>query len=139
MKKILALLFVCSMCLLTACGGMSNKKIQKTVEEFILCVEEDRFSDAAELIHSECKTTADEVSSYFALLEKDKKLDFTKGFQLLQYEFEDFEEEEPTVVGEYVKASGTVEAGDCIFTFDIKLVENENDFGIYKIKFREKE
>ena len=72
-------------------------------------------------------------------MEKEKNLDFTKGFQLIEYEYEDFEDDSAEIKGSYVKATGTVEAKDVVYNFELKLVDNEEDFGIYKIKFREKE
>ena len=139
MKKIVVFILAIAMCFLTACDGMTDRNIKKTVEEFILCVEEDRFRDAAELIHSDCNTTADEISSYFALLEKESALEFSGDFQLIEYEYEDYDEENPIVEGEYVKATGIVESDGVTISFEIKLVENENDFGIYRIKFRKKD
>lgn len=138
MKRFLVWVMAFSICLLSGCNS-TDKQIKNTVEDFVLCVEEDRFDDAAELIHSECAITADEVASYFALLEKEKNLDFTKGFQLIEYEYEDFEDDSAEIKGSYVKATGTVEAKDVVYTFELKIVDNEEDFGIYKIKFREKE
>ena len=136
MKKILTIFIICIF--FTLCGCSSTDKIESTVEEFVLCIEEDRYDDAVNLMHSECQITADEISSYFALLEKESKTDFSDNFQLIEYEIEDFEDSEAQVKGTYTKASGLVECEDETFTFEIKLVENDTDFGIYKIKFRKK-
>lgn len=135
MKKILALILVLSLCLLCGCGN----QYEDTVEEFVLCIEEERFEDAVGLMHPECAVTADEVSSYFALLEKETSIKFAGDFKITEYEIEDFEDEEATIDGEYTKASGEAESDGEEFTFEIKLVENDNGYGIYKIKFRAKE
>ena len=63
---------------------------------------------------------------------------FKNNFELKSVEIEGFEDSEATVSGEYTKASGIVIGGSREFTFTLKLVENDNGYGIYKIKFRAK-
>ena len=134
MKKILALFLTLSFLLLCGCGN----EYKKTAEEFVLCVEEQRFEDAVLLMHPECEVTADEVSSYFALLEKESGIEFKDDFKITECETEEYEDSEATVEGAHTKATGIVMSDGKEFTFDIKLVENDNGFGIYKIKFRVK-
>lgn len=123
MKRIFALILAIAICVL--CGCSKTGEIEKTVEEFITCVEEDRFDDAAALIHPDREINADEISSYFALLEKDAGVDISDDFQLIEYEIEDWEEEEPEIDGVYTKVTGLVENEEQSkqFTFDIKLVK----------------
>lgn len=137
MKRILAIIVV-AVCLL--CGCNATSEIEKTVEEFIECVEKDDFEAAALLIHPDREINKDEIASYFALLEKDAGIDISNDFQLIEYEIEAWQEEEPEIEGEYTKVTGLIESEKegKQFTFDIKLVENEDALGIYKMKFRVK-
>lgn len=140
MKKILVLLTVVALFLLTACSGISGSKVKNTTEDFISYVGEGDFKKAHELIHIERETTADEIESYFGILEKGMDVDFSKKFQVIEYEYEDWEDEETTILGEYVKVTGTIETEDKkVIDFSLKLVKNDKDLGIYKIKFKEKE
>ncbi len=135
MKKVFAIFLALSLVFLCGCGDRNKK----TAKEFILCIEEQRFEDAVALMHPECLVTSDEISSYFALLEKDSGVEFFGDFKLEECETEEFEDTEATVSGEHIKATGIVRSGGMEFTFDIKLAENDKGYGIYKIKFRAKE
>ncbi len=135
MKKVFAIFLALSLIFLCGCGN----KHKKTAEEFILCIEEQRFDDILPLMHPECEVTADEISSYFALLEKETGIKFKGDFKLQNIEIESFEDAEATVLGEHTKASGIVLSNSREFTFTLKLAENDNGYGVYKIKFRAKE
>ncbi len=134
MKKVFAMLLALSMIFLCGC----NNKYEETAEKFILCVAEESFEEAVSLMHPECKVNADEISSYFALLENEANIKLKDNFQLESLEIESFEDTEATVLGEHTKASGIALADGIEFTFTLKLVENDNGYGIYKIKFNVK-
>ena len=134
MKKALAIFLAFLMLFLCGCGN----KHKEIAEDFVLCVSEQRFDDAVSLMHPECEVVGNEIASYFALLEKETSIKFKDNFKLKSVEVEAFEDEEATVLGEHTKASGIVIGGSREFTFTLKLVENDNGYGIYKIKFRAK-
>ncbi|MBO5019856.1 MAG: hypothetical protein J6D52_04245 [Clostridia bacterium] len=134
MKKILAIFLAMGFIFLCGC----ENKHEKIAEEFVLCIAEQRFDDAVALMHPECNVIGDEIASYFAILEKETSIKFKDNFNLQSVKVEKFEDSEATVSGEYTKASGIVIGGSREFTFTLKLVENDNGYGIYKIKFRAK-
>lgn len=134
-KKALAIFLSIGFIFLCGCGN----KYEETAENFILCIAEQRFDDAVSLMHPECEVIGDEIASYFAILEKETSVKFKDNFELKSIEIENFEDSEATVLGEHTKASGMVLAGKTEIDFTLKLVENDNGFGIYKIKFRAKE
>ena len=134
MKKIFAVILALSLIFLCGC----DNKHEKIAEDFILCIAEQRFDDILPLMHPECEVTADEISSYFALLEKETSIKFKDNFKLESLKVESFEDAEATVLGEHTKASGIAIGGSREFTFTLKLVENDNGYGVYKIKFRAK-
>lgn len=134
MKKVLAIFLALGMIFLCGCGN----KHKETAEEFVSCVSDQRFDDAVALMHPECNVVGDEIASYFALLEKETSIKFADNFELQSVEIENFEDPEATVQGEHTKASGIVIGGSREFTFTLKLVQNDNGYGIYKIKFRAK-
>ena len=87
MKRILAIIVV-AVCLL--CGCNATSEIEKTVEEFIECVEKDDFEAAALLIHPDREINRDEIASYFALLEKDAGIDIRVSVTPSKYMLDDY-------------------------------------------------
>ena len=132
MKKILVVFLSLLLCLFCACG----ENEPDLVEKFVLCIENDTFDEIMTVMHPDSVVTAEEIDSYFALLEKSCGVEFKGDFKITEYELEEYDDPEPTIKGEYLRATGITESDGARFTFDIKIVENEKAKGIYKIKFR---
>ncbi len=142
MKKTVVILM--TLMLLVLCGCKSTfDKTQDVVEEFLLCVHEDRFDDAEKLMYPDLEVKADEISSFFSLKEKMSGADFSKKFQIIEYELEEWEDKDPivegkTIEGNYIKATGWLESDYADFTFKIMMVEKDDVIKIYRMEFTEK-
>lgn len=135
MKKVIciAISMLCILSLLCACGTpIPSDDAKETTEEFLNCLAEKKYANAAELMHPDCTMDEKSLQELTEKIESDTFLDFSSGVELKQYT--SFSSYITTGASTYTLA-GYITVSDTDLPFTVVLKQNGENFGIESFSF----
>ena len=132
----LTLLLLALAALLAACGkGIPADEAKERAESFIAAVGEERYKDAAALMHPSRETAGDDVKMYFSSMTTEYGVDFTKNFRVLRWSGFRSSVYNSDYEGSYYELTGTAAADEAEFEIRVEIVRNEYGYGIHNVHF----
>ncbi len=135
MKKIIRII-VALLCLLTvfcSCGTpIPSDDAKATTEEFLSCLAEGKYANAAELMHADCTMDEKSLQELMEKIEKETFLDFSAGVKVKKYT--GFSSYITTGASTYT-LSGYITVSDTDLPFTVVLKQNGENFGIESFSF----
>ncbi len=133
MKKIIAIVLMAAVLLLLASCGEGTDRAKATVEDFLRCIKEGRYEDAALMTHPSRAATAAEIEELFVDAAQEWDVDFSGGMTLYYY----------SVTSAYYDSDydgsawelwAELEVSGRTLDLEIVVVENDAGYGIAKLR-----
>lgn len=132
----LTLLLLTFAAILSSCGkGIPADEAKERAESFVTAVGEERYKDAAALMHPSRETAGDDVKMYFSSMTTEYGVDFTKNFRVLRWSNFRSSVYNSDYEGSYYELTGTAAADEAEFEIRVEIVRNEYGYGIHNIHF----
>ena len=129
-KKIFVIFTLTAVLLLSSCGqGISTDEAKSCADEFYKCIEEENYPAAAELMHPDRGTTAEQLEEFFTNVEETVGVDFSKGIEA-KYNGISSSLYNSNVGGAYLELRGELTVDGYIFDLILEFVRTDGVFGL---------
>lgn len=135
--RLLALLLALTLlALLPSCGNaISGDEAKERASALVAAVGEERYKDAAALMHPSRETAGDDIKMYFTSMTTEYGIDFTKDFQIKSWNGFRSSAYNSAYEGSYYELTGIATADGKEFEIRVELVRNDYGYGIHNFHF----